>query len=258
MTNQIATRGKSQLGSLRKLINELKIRDLESDSDPIEEQLRYVFAIIGLKKLPNQDRPEKDIPSDKEVLLDFIQRNYGGYHPIEIRAAFELAIHGKLNIKPELVNHYQDFSCMYFGRIMAAYRPYREKLLSISINKPVVEKELTPKEKEENKRDSMEFYEGALLEKYDKLVADPDCYLFNKLDEQLAYYNLKRLGIKLMSDKERQEMFINERPKFMKHKYPNVIDKETRIHCTSKAFNLVIQQLAFEGFDLRAEIEKRL
>ena len=61
-----------------------------------------------------------------------------------------------------------------------------------------------------------------------------------------------------MSDKERQEMFKTERPNFMKKRYPADIDKATRIHCTCKAFNLTIQQLAFEGFDLRAEIEKRL
>lgn len=141
---------------------------------------------------------------------------------------------------------------------MAAYQPYRQKLLAISLNKVPVEKELTEEEREENKEESMEFYESTLLEKYDKLVDDPDCYLFNKLDEQFAYYNLKRLGIKLMSDKDRKEMFDDERPNFMRHKYPAAIDRATRIHCTCRAFNMVIQQLAFEGFDLRIEIESRL
>lgn len=81
---------------------------------PLKEVLRYVMMIVGIRgnNLPND--------LEKAVLLEFIQRNYGGHTPEEIKLAFTLAIEGKLDL--ENVTCYENFSVFYFASIMNAYR----------------------------------------------------------------------------------------------------------------------------------------
>lgn len=235
----------------------MRIVNLEGDDEPIKMQLRYVFAIIGLRKLPSKESPFDDVPSDEAVLLEFIHRNYGNYHPLEIRAAFELAIQGKLKIKTEFVNHYQDFNCAYFGRIMAAYRPYRENLLAKVEKAEQEDRPLTPEENLKHKKESMKFFEEGLLVKYQSLV-DGKPYQLGPLEEQFGYYNMKRIGIFMKTNEEKKEIYRELRPMFVKYKYPAEIISKTKLATKQKVFRLWIQEKAFEGFDLRTEIEQKL
>lgn len=67
-----------------------------------------------------------NLPDDleKTVLINFIQSNYGGHTIAEIRLAFELAINGQLELKNEEITSYENFSVLYFSRIMNAYQKW--------------------------------------------------------------------------------------------------------------------------------------
>lgn len=70
---------------------------------------------VGLRSnnLPN--------PEETAILFEFITKHYGKYSEQQINEAFDLAISGTLGIDP---NPYENFSCMYFGKIMTAYKNY--------------------------------------------------------------------------------------------------------------------------------------
>lgn len=88
----------------------------------------------------------ENFPTDegKEVLHAHILENYGGHTHEEIKLAFNLAITGKLEFpEKQSAEHYQNFSCEYFSRIMSAYRVWAAKTY-----KAVVKPKLPEPEKE--------------------------------------------------------------------------------------------------------------
>lgn len=86
------------------------------DIEPLKQALRYAMVLVGIKA--------HNVPNDREkaVLLQFIQSNYGGHTPAEIRLAFDLAVAGELYV--EDVKCYENFSPLYFASIMNAYRKW--------------------------------------------------------------------------------------------------------------------------------------
>lgn len=104
--------------------------------EPLKQALRYAMVLVGIKA--------HNVPNDREkaVLLQFIQKNYGGHTPAEIRLAFDLAVSGDLDI--EDVKCYENFSPLYFASIMNAYRKWaRSKHSEIKPKEP----ELTAEQK---------------------------------------------------------------------------------------------------------------
>ena len=102
--------------------------------------LKYIFILVGLKA---QNYPANE---EKQLLHAFIFKNYGGHTPEEIKLAWDLAIMQKLNLRPEDVTCYENFSIAYFSRIMEAYREWaREQIKQLPA--PVERNELTPKKK---------------------------------------------------------------------------------------------------------------
>jgi hypothetical protein len=121
--------------SLYHALEEPKI--INSSLEDLKSVLRFVMLKVGLRQsnLPNED--------EKGVLIDHIIRTYRGHTCQEIRLAFEMAIAGKLseyNSKGQAVsvdaNCYENFSCLYFSRIMNAYRSWAEETYKY-IPKPV-------------------------------------------------------------------------------------------------------------------------
>lgn len=106
------------------------------DIEPLKQALRYAMVLVGIKA--------HNVPNDREkaVLLQFIQNNYGGHTPAEIRLAFDLAVAGELDV--EDVKCYENFSPLYFASIMNAYRKWARPRYG-EIRPP--EKELTADEK---------------------------------------------------------------------------------------------------------------
>ena len=102
-----------------------------------------------------------NLPGREEtaILLEHIVKNYGNHTPDEIKLAFDLAITGKLECEATC---YENFSCLYFSKIMNAYREWaREEFKTLP--PPVIEK------------------------KPDKLTIDLEyaCYLQNELIKTL-------------------------------------------------------------------------
>lgn len=95
----------------------------KSTVDELKQVLKLVMIKVGIRanNLPN------DI--EKEVLIEHIITNYGNHTPMEIKLAFDMAISGKLddldkkgNIIDLDINCYENFTCLYFSKIMSSYR----------------------------------------------------------------------------------------------------------------------------------------
>ena len=101
------------------LIKSEKIRELKSD-EPIRAVLRYVITLLGV----NVDKHDKLV---FDVIISTIQRSFKSLEVEEIKEAFNLAINGDLNLKPEEIQHYQKFSSLYVSNILKQYKVYKAK-----------------------------------------------------------------------------------------------------------------------------------
>jgi hypothetical protein len=123
-----------------------RICDL-SDLEPLKQALRYVMTLIGIKA---ENMPSE---SQKMVLFDFVKSELGFFSPEEFRIAFKLAAAKKLNCE---VDHWQNFSAAYVGRIMDAYNTYKANAMreyKSQLEQKPVDLEMTEQEK------SLIFYE---------------------------------------------------------------------------------------------------
>lgn len=92
------------------------IRD--STSEELSDVLKIVMIKVGIRA--------KNLPEPEEALIlkDHIIRNYGNMPLLSIRAAWELLIDGKIQ-GPE---HFENFSCHYFSKVMNAYKAWENKV----------------------------------------------------------------------------------------------------------------------------------
>lgn len=135
MTKEVTEWRQLQISDVRELAKGLKIRELKND-EPIKQELRYIFAIIGLKNIPSKNRPHPEVPSEWEVLLDFILKTYPDLAVGELKNAFLLATQGKFIVDEKHgVKHFETFSCEYLGRVMTKYREFRQNELKKTRNK---------------------------------------------------------------------------------------------------------------------------
>jgi len=88
------------------------------DDEELSKVLRYVIVLVGVKA---ENWP---VPEEKAILLAHIRKYYGRHTLGEIGLAFELAINGRLELARNEVSCYENFSCIYFSRIMNAYRKW--------------------------------------------------------------------------------------------------------------------------------------
>lgn len=102
------------------VIKAKKVKELPETE--LRKALKYAMLKVGLRG--------KNFPTGvtKSLLLDHIFINYGNHTPDEIRLAFNLAAAGKLSLPIEEVNCYENFSCLYFSKIMNAYRVWAEQV----------------------------------------------------------------------------------------------------------------------------------
>lgn len=102
--NQVATAGPK--------LQPLKIG---SDLEVLKSVIRKQMLRVGIRAANFPDEEEK------ALLIEYVQKSYGQFTDLQIDEAFTLALDGKLSIDP---NPYENFSCMYFGKIMTAYKNY--------------------------------------------------------------------------------------------------------------------------------------
>jgi hypothetical protein len=90
----------------------------QAPDEDLKQSLRYAMLLVGIRA---QNMPQEE---ERAVLLSFVRRTYPGHTAAEIRLAFEKAVSGELNLSPDEVKPYENFSCEYIGRIMRAYRAW--------------------------------------------------------------------------------------------------------------------------------------
>lgn len=114
----------------KKKIKELPEIDLRN-------ALKFAMLKVGLRG--------KNFPEgiEKSVLLTHIFEHYGNHTPDEIRLAFDMAVAGKLSLSLDEINCYENFSCLYFSKIMNAYRVWAQQVYE-QHKKPVLEIENKP------------------------------------------------------------------------------------------------------------------
>ena len=195
--------------------------------EDITGALRLSFVKVGLRAA--------NLPSDleRQVLIDFIIRNYSGHTIQEINLAFDLAIMEKLDVE---TNHYENFTCKYFASIMKAYRRWAANRHDEATKKPV----LMLEDKQEMTDEEWEEWIEAIKD-----------YKFEAIPVVLYDY-YKRTGKIILTDEEKHllmersisyhlstlELLTPERSHFEKMKNEGVFDKQatSRLKNLSKKF----------------------
>jgi hypothetical protein len=105
----------------------------KSTVEDIKQVLRYAMVKVGLR--------EHNFPADeeKQILLAHIISEYGNHTPQEIQLAFDMAIAGRLDLEEKEISCYENFSCLYFSKIMNSYRKWaKEVFVQLKKDKPMV------------------------------------------------------------------------------------------------------------------------
>jgi hypothetical protein len=111
----------------RQALDQPKI--INGERENLVKALRWVMMKVGLRQ---QNWPTTE---ETAVLIQHLESNYGGHTVDEIKLAFDMAIAGKLDVE---VNCYENFSCLYFSNIMAAYREWaKEEYKQIEAKQPI-------------------------------------------------------------------------------------------------------------------------
>lgn len=119
----------------------------KSTVDELKQVLKMAMLKVGMRANNLPDEVEK------AVLIEHIMTNYGNHTPMEIKLAFDMAISGKLGLEDKEVVAYENFSCLYFSKILNAYRKWAsETYTQLKVETPTMieeKKHLTDDEWEE-------------------------------------------------------------------------------------------------------------
>ena len=100
------------------------------DYEGLTDALKYSMMLAGIR---GQNAPTQD---EFDFLRYYITNNFGSHSAAEIRLAFDLAVSNRLELGESGATCYENFSCEYVGRIMAAYRKWAEIQHSALPNEP--------------------------------------------------------------------------------------------------------------------------
>jgi hypothetical protein len=243
-----------------------------SDLEPLKQALRYVMTLIGIKA--------ENVPSEsqKMVLFDFVKSELGYFSPEEFRIAFKLAAAKKLNCD---VEHFQNFSAAYVGRIMDSYNTYKANAMreyKSQLEQSPVEVEMT---QEEKTLVFYEFVETYIVKKFEHYrdtgvlqgTLSGFGAVFSTLEENLKLLQLsidekkqvyeiarslhqKRGEVKKASSKDEAKTFRLLAEKVLKEGYDNVYEGEIKKMCYEMCVKTFYDDLIKNKRDLRQIIEQ--
>lgn len=189
--------------SIVKAFDDPKIRDCSDDQ--IKMELKYIFALVGLREYPTDAR--------KQVLIDFIRENYGFYALTEIKIAFQMAVKREIDCE---TNHFEMFSPSYFGQIFGAYIEYRNRIAKEHMIKQQREKDL----EEQNKKPSAEEIKRLEKEFFDQVIKplfqgykENGSLNFGITPVRIVYQSLKKSGHLKLSKEEIEEIKVETKQK---------------------------------------------
>ncbi len=248
-----------------------RICDL-SDLEPLKQALRYVMTLIGIKA---ENMPSE---SQKMVLFDFVKSELAYFSPEEFRIAFKLAAAKKLNCD---VEHFQNFSAAYVGRIMDGYNTYKANAMreyKSQLEQAPVETEMTDQEKNLIFYQFVESYIVSKFEHYRdtgvlqgtlsgfsavfSALEDKLKLIQMSLDEKKEIYELarslhqKRGEVKKASSKDEAKTFRLLAEKVLKEGYDNVYEGEIKKMCYEMCVKTFYDDLIKNKRDLRQIIEQ--
>ena len=100
-----------------------KLKDLpEGGWQKVYTILLKWCKFLGIKEVPDKE--------DMKMILFFMKKEFGDLTLDEVVNAFNLGVARKLDIDP---NHYQNFSPLYVGGILNAYKEYKKSHCVCSI-----------------------------------------------------------------------------------------------------------------------------
>jgi len=146
------------------------------------------------------------------VLVQQLIENKGYFKVAEVKAAFDCAFNGELEIKPEDLKPYNQFSWLYLSRILTAYeKKVQNGKLIQDISEPTEEKAAT----NEEIIDSKLYVVNQIIEQFTRgedhdfgPIGNTDANIVN-----LVFKTLKEFGYSLGEPKELRELYIQERKK---------------------------------------------
>lgn len=198
------------------ILSGTKIKDLDNQLFEVAQLLENIYNYTGL--MPDK-KPKEDM---KVILFRHIINTCGNLTTKEVLKAFELGISGHLQVD---MNHYQNFSPLYFSTVINAYTEYRKRIVA-QINKERAEKEAIPKEltKEEQEEINRRFDYNCIVTGYRNFLNTgkvdfghvPIGHVYARLEEDL--------GVIKMTMQQKQDLYVmvkNYLPEKLKNKYAN-------------------------------------
>lgn len=164
-----------------------------SDDNDLKQVLRYSMLLVGLRA--------NNMPTEEEkfVLINFIKTNFANVTIAQIKMAFDFAVAGKLEVDAKC---YENFSCEFFGRIMARFLEYSAEETRI-ISQRVVEDEPLPKPSESELK--AQAIESANM--YADNVSKDGNFKWFEGGIHYLYDLAKQTGILRLSAEEREEIW---------------------------------------------------
>jgi hypothetical protein len=104
------------INSIKTALSGLSIAD--ATDKQLAEKMAMIYLLVGLRK--------QHFPVDIEnfLIFSYLRTEYGHKTLDELGLAFNLAIKGELDLKPEDVKVYDQFTVLYLANIMEAYRKW--------------------------------------------------------------------------------------------------------------------------------------
>ena len=167
-----------------------QIRNL-SDQESIKMSLRYIFTLVGLKS--------ENLPSElqKMVLIEFIESEFGWMTPDEMKLAFRMAVAGKLDVE---INHFQNFSPVYFSTIVNAFKEKRGAALT-EYNSKMLDMTTKPNPSDDDKKMIFwGFVDECLLKRWDQFNAGKQINWQSVAGIEHIFRTMEQLGFVLESN----------------------------------------------------------
>lgn len=216
------------------------IRDLKN-TVPLEQTLAWAYAKTGLKV---DNWPSKD-PSfnEHQLLINHIKDNYRTLRVEEIKIAFEMALNGRLKVDTQ---HYQNFSCEYFSRIVNSYQEWKIPFSRQTKPKP----QLT-------EQDQVKKNLELLLKLYLQWTGE---YPFKDYHEWIFFRDLEYSGLELMTLEEKKQLFAKvkeELPKRLREPEDNWLIR-VKMECQKRGFKQWITEQKQNNTNLEQLIKDKL
>lgn len=154
----------------------------------------------------NKEIEERDI----NILVAQLVQNKGYFKNAEIKAAFDCAFNGELDLKPEDLKPYGQFSWLYVSRILYAYEKKVQggKLIQ-DLSLPFEQEQVTPEQILQSKR----YIIDQIIEQFTRgedhdygAIGNTDLNIIN-----LVYDCLNGLGYKFNEPKELRQLYMTQR-----------------------------------------------